>query len=77
MQTAEKLPETSTHQFALIAAEATFLELEPEWDALVASSRADSLFLTWDYVSTWWSVYRDRCQLRLVTARGARRFFKR
>lgn len=69
MPTAQKLPETPTRSFALVNEEAAFLELGPEWDELLVRSSADSLFMTWDYVSTWWSVYRDRCQLRVLTAR--------
>lgn len=69
MPTAQKLPETPTRSFALVSDEAAFLELAGEWDDLLARSSADSLFLTWDYVSTWWSIYRDRCELRVLTVR--------
>jgi len=31
--------------------------LEAGWDALLAKSVHDSLFLTWDWVSTWAEVY--------------------
>lgn len=31
--------------------------LGAEWDALLARSAADTVFLTWDWLSTWWDVY--------------------
>jgi len=31
-----------------------FSALKPEWNALLARSRSDALFLTWEWQSTWW-----------------------
>jgi CelD/BcsL family acetyltransferase involved in cellulose biosynthesis len=31
-----------------------FRDLRDEWNALLASSRSDSLFLTWEWLFTWW-----------------------
>jgi CelD/BcsL family acetyltransferase involved in cellulose biosynthesis len=31
-----------------------FSALKPEWDALLSRSRIDTLFLTWEWQSTWW-----------------------
>ena len=31
-----------------------FDRLRPEWNALLADSAADTLFLTWEWQSTWW-----------------------
>jgi CelD/BcsL family acetyltransferase involved in cellulose biosynthesis len=31
-----------------------FSALKPEWNALLSSSRSDTLFLTWEWQSTWW-----------------------
>jgi CelD/BcsL family acetyltransferase involved in cellulose biosynthesis len=31
-----------------------FSALKPEWDALLGRSRCDTLFLTWEWQSTWW-----------------------
>ncbi len=36
---------------------AGFAALAPEWDALLACSAGDVVFLTWDWLSTWWEVY--------------------
>lgn len=32
-----------------------FAALSAEWDALLAASPADGLFLTWEWLYTWWS----------------------
>ena len=69
MKTAQRHQQTAAPTFAIVSDEAAFLALEPEWDDLVARSPADSFFLTWAYVSTWWSVYGERCDLRVLTAR--------
>jgi CelD/BcsL family acetyltransferase involved in cellulose biosynthesis len=31
-----------------------FSALKPEWNALLGRSRCDTLFLTWEWQSTWW-----------------------
>jgi CelD/BcsL family acetyltransferase involved in cellulose biosynthesis len=31
-----------------------FAELQPAWNSLLARSRSDNLFLTWEWQSTWW-----------------------
>jgi CelD/BcsL family acetyltransferase involved in cellulose biosynthesis len=49
--------------------ESAFHGLEPEWDALLSASGAYNLFLSWDWVSTWWAVYGSSSQLFVLTAR--------
>lgn len=34
--------------------EAGFAELRPSWNSLLVRSRSDSVFLTWEWQSTWW-----------------------
>ena len=43
--------------------------LAAEWDALVENSPSRSIFMTWDYVSTWWHTCRDHQKLRILVAR--------
>ena len=69
MKTAQEIQQTLSPTFAIVSEDDVFLELEPEWDDLLARSPADSLFLTWAYVSTWWAIYGPRCELRVLTAR--------
>jgi CelD/BcsL family acetyltransferase involved in cellulose biosynthesis len=42
----------------------------PAWNRLLGESRADSLFLTWEWVLTWWEVYGgDHRALHVLAAR--------
>jgi CelD/BcsL family acetyltransferase involved in cellulose biosynthesis len=43
--------------------------LRPEWDSLLESSPADSVFLTLEWLATWWEVYQPGRQLWLLLAR--------
>lgn len=43
--------------------------LRPEWDALLRAASADTVFLTWEWLLTWWEVYGAGAQLRVLTAR--------
>ncbi|MDB6138836.1 MAG: hypothetical protein JWO94_1908 [Verrucomicrobiaceae bacterium] len=53
----------------IIHDEAAFFALQPEWDRLLARSAVRTPFLTWDWVSTWWSVSKDTAQLCVGVAR--------
>ena len=44
--------------------------LASEWNALLAKSRASSLFLTWQWLDTWVSIHRD-APLRVICIRDA------
>ena len=47
------------------------MALEPEWDDLLDRSWNQSIFLTWDWMYTWWEVYRDESkELLVITVRG-------
>jgi CelD/BcsL family acetyltransferase involved in cellulose biosynthesis len=46
-----------------------FAELRSEWSELLASSRADCLFLTWEWLHTWWTHLGEGRQLFIVTVR--------
>lgn len=69
MQTVQQPPATSGRTFEIVDDETAFAGLAGEWDELLEQTPANSFFLTWAYVSSWWSIYRDRCALRVVTAR--------
>lgn len=45
------------------------LALSASWDALLESSSARNLFLSWDWVSLWWSIYGRGDRLHLLVAR--------
>ncbi|MEM7013137.1 MAG: GNAT family N-acetyltransferase, partial [Verrucomicrobiota bacterium] len=46
-----------------------FYALEPEWNPLLQRTSANSIYLTYEYMSTWWRNYGDQFQLRLITIR--------
>ena len=46
-----------------------FRALEPEWNELLRKTSADSVFLTYEYLETWWSVYGQDFRLFLIAAR--------
>ncbi len=49
----------------------SFLRLEPEWRALLAKSASDGLFLSWEWISTWWEVFGSRFSPLVLVARDA------
>ncbi len=40
-----------------VTREEEFPALEKEWNLLLSQSEADNVFLTWEWVSTWWKVF--------------------
>lgn len=59
---------TNLH-IACISALSELNGLRVEWATLLESSRANTLFLTWEWVSTWWQVYGAGSELHVLTAR--------
>ena len=43
--------------------------LRAEWDALLSDSAADSVFLTWDWVSAWWTHFGTGRDLKILVLR--------
>jgi CelD/BcsL family acetyltransferase involved in cellulose biosynthesis len=62
------MPRTTLH-IARISARPALDALRGEWSSLLGSSRANTLFLTWEWVSTWWEVYGAGSELHVLTAR--------
>ncbi|MFX0197630.1 MAG: GNAT family N-acetyltransferase, partial [Candidatus Hodarchaeota archaeon] len=40
-----------------------FNRLEPEWNSLLQKSKSNSVFLTWEWVSTWWQFFGSESEL--------------
>jgi CelD/BcsL family acetyltransferase involved in cellulose biosynthesis len=55
--------------FTLVSQEEDFHALAAEWNPLLQASAANGLFLTWEYLSTWWAVFGADFQLQVITAR--------
>ncbi|MBI4364397.1 MAG: GNAT family N-acetyltransferase [Candidatus Latescibacteria bacterium] len=49
-----------------IDSESAFARLKPEWNALLASSRTRTIFLTWEWISAWWEAYRAGKELYVI-----------
>lgn len=52
----------------VITTERELLSMRDSWNALLAESRADTLFLTWEWITTWWSIYARRSCLHILVA---------
>src|SRR5688572_6937670 len=50
-----------------------FEQLEREWTDLLESSAADCLFLTWEWLFTWWTHLAGDRRLFVITVRSADR----
>ena len=59
-----------TLQLNILTNEAEFLALSSEWNELLQNSQANNIFLTWEWVSTWWHWFGSDYQLWMITARG-------
>ena len=42
--------------------------LSPAWDALLRESASNTIFLTWEWVTAWWSSYGKPGELRIMAA---------
>lgn len=51
--------------------ESGFRALEAEWTALLGACSDRNLFLSWDWVSLWWTIYGQGSRLHLLVARDA------
>jgi CelD/BcsL family acetyltransferase involved in cellulose biosynthesis len=45
--------------------------LAPDWNCVLAKSVGNNVFLTWEWISTWWDVYGAGSQLHVVVVREA------
>src|SRR5438105_13288277 len=43
-------------------------ELKPAWTTLLSKSVSDTIFLSWEWATTWWSKYGEPGQLRILVA---------
>ncbi len=50
-----------------ITTESDFFHLRDKWNKLIESSNVVEITLTWEWLFTWWSVFKDERQLLLIT----------
>jgi len=55
---------------SLITEAEAFREIRSEWNALLGESEANNIFLTWEWMHTWWEVYGQDYELHIVTVRN-------
>lgn len=48
----------------------TFRSLRPEWDQLLSQSSADCIFLTWEWLFTWWKHLSAGRKLQIIAVRS-------
>jgi CelD/BcsL family acetyltransferase involved in cellulose biosynthesis len=53
----------------VVDSDSAFTQLEAEWNALLARSATPRLFMTWDWLFTWWGAYRPG-ELLILTLRN-------
>ncbi len=53
-----------------IRTEQAFRALEEEWTNLLTKSKADTVFLTWDWLYHWWRTYKEGKELRIFLIRN-------
>ena len=46
----------------------SFAQLKDQWKQLLSASPTQSAFLTWEWLFSWWQVYSEGKQLKLLTA---------
>lgn len=56
-------------RLTLITEDTGFLELEDEWKAILPQTPANTIFLTWEWLSTWWEAFGRGKQLYVLTFR--------
>ncbi len=54
----------------VVATHASLAALRDEWTELLSVSAANTLFLTWEWVATWWQIY-ERGRLHVVLVRNS------
>jgi CelD/BcsL family acetyltransferase involved in cellulose biosynthesis len=55
-------------QIEVIESTQDFLRLEHDWRALAEQGASQSVFMTWEWISTWWQAYGGDKQLRVLRA---------
>jgi CelD/BcsL family acetyltransferase involved in cellulose biosynthesis len=50
----------------LIKTEEEFFGLEKEWNTILQESRSDTIFLTWEWLNTWWKAYGNGKELYVL-----------
>lgn len=44
-------------------------QMESDWNELLKDSDSDNIFLTWEWINSWWKVYGEKYKLYIVTVK--------
>ena len=69
-RTLTSVDETTAMRIDTVRDVTAFDTLREEWNALLSDSRADSIFLTWEWLRTWWTHLAGDVRLALLTVRS-------
>jgi CelD/BcsL family acetyltransferase involved in cellulose biosynthesis len=65
----ETLPGNLRTTVETIGKESAFAALQQEWDRLLQSSDSDGIFLSWEWLFTWWKHLAEERQLSILAVR--------
>jgi len=54
-------------QLRVITDENEFFQLRDEWNALLSKSSANCIYLTWEWLFTWWKIFKQSRKLLILT----------
>jgi CelD/BcsL family acetyltransferase involved in cellulose biosynthesis len=55
-------------EISIITDETVFKNLKDKWNFLLKESSSNTVFLTWEWVYTWWTIYKESKSLYLIAA---------
>jgi hypothetical protein len=47
-----------------------FRDMKGEWNSLLEESEARNIFLTWEWMHTWWEIYGRNSELHIILLRN-------
>ena len=66
----EAVDQTTAMRIETIRDAAVFDLMREEWNELLSDSRSESVFLTWEWLHTWWNHLAGDDRLALLTVRS-------
>jgi CelD/BcsL family acetyltransferase involved in cellulose biosynthesis len=68
-QKGQHMPDATNLTIELCAETEKFRAMRNEWNCLLKESRADNVFLTWEWLFTWWEIYAGKTELYIIAIR--------
>jgi len=64
-------PESAEIKVSIITDSDGLAKLQSDWTILLQNSDSDSIFLTWEWMSTWWQFYGNDYRLYVIAIRDS------